>query len=186
MARTASNMMPLGTTAPDFTLLNTVTNEMVTLNHLKSDTATVIMFICNHCPYVKLVQEQLVKLANDYQAKGISFIAISSNDVVNYPDDSPEKMKEAAQQLGYPFPYLYDDTQEIAQAYQAACTPDFYLFDGALKCVYRGQLDDARPQGDVPVTGKDIRAALDAILTNELVNSAQKPSLGCNIKWKVL
>ncbi|RKZ40251.1 MAG: thioredoxin family protein [Gammaproteobacteria bacterium] len=186
MARTASNMMPLGTTAPDFTLLNTVTNEMVTLNHLKSDTATVIMFICNHCPYVKLVQEQLVKLANDYQAKGISFIAISSNDVVNYPDDSPEKMKEAAQQLGYPFPYLYDDTQEIAQAYQAACTPDFYLFDGALKCVYRVQLDDARPQGDVPVTGKDIRAALDAILTNELVNSAQKPSLGCNIKWKVL
>ena len=186
MARTPSNMMPLGTTAPDFTLLNKVTDETVTLNRLKSDTATVIMFICNHCPYVKLVQEQLVKLANDYQAKGISFIAISSNDVVNYPDDSPEKMREVAQQLGYSFPYLYDETQEVAKAYQAACTPDFYLFDGALKCVYRGQLDDARPQSDVPVTGKDIRAALDAILAGEPVNPEQKPSLGCNIKWKAL
>ncbi|MEN8216567.1 MAG: thioredoxin family protein [Pseudomonadota bacterium] len=180
MARTPSNMMPLGTIAPDFTLPNTVTGETATLSALKSDIATVIMFICNHCPYVKHVQGELVKLANDYQAKGIAFIAISANDVVNYPEDSPEKMKE----VGYPFSYLYDETQEVAKAYQAACTPDFYIFDKDLKCVYRGQLDDARPKNDVPVTGKDIRAALDAILAEEPVNPDQKPSIGCNIKWK--
>lgn len=184
MARTPSNMMPLGTTAPDFSLTNTVTGETVTLSSLKSDTATVIMFVCNHCPYVKHVQGELVKLANDYEPKGISFIAISSNDVVNYPDDSPEKMKEIAQNLGYSFPYLYDETQQVAQAYQAACTPDFYIFDKDLKCAYRGQLDDSRPKNDVPVTGKDIRAALDAILAEQPVNSDQKPSIGCNIKWK--
>jgi peroxiredoxin len=177
-------MMPLGTIAPDFTLLNTVTGEMVTLSSLKSDIATVIMFICNHCPYVKYVQGELVKLANDYQAKGLSFIAISANEVVNYPDDSPEKMKEIAQQLGYHFPYLYDETQDVAKAYQAACTPDFYVFDKDLKCVYRGQLDDARPKNDVPVTGKDIRTALDMILAGQPVNPDQKPSIGCNIKWK--
>jgi len=184
MARTPSNMMPLGTIAPDFSLPNTITGETVTLSDLKSDIATVLMFICNHCPYVKHVQGELVKLANDYQAKGISFIAISANDVVNYPDDSPEKMKIVAQQLGYPFPYLYDETQEVAKAYQAACTPDFYIFDKDLKCVYRGQLDDARPKNNLPVTGKDIRAALDAILAGQAVNSDQKPSIGCNIKWK--
>lgn len=184
MARTPSNMMPLGTAAPDFTLLNTVTGKTMALADAKSDIATVIMFICNHCPYVKHVNEQLVALANDYQPKGISFIAISANDVVNYPDDSPEKMKETAQQLGYSFPYLYDESQEIAKAYQAACTPDFYIFDKQLNCVYRGQLDDARPKSDIPITGKDIRNALDAILAGNPVNPEQIPSLGCNIKWK--
>ncbi len=182
MARTPSNMMPLGTIAPDFNLLNTVTGKMVTLQSLKSDIATVVMFICNHCPYVKHVQGELVKLGNDY--KNISFIAISSNDVVNYPDDSPEKMKEVAENMDYPFPYLYDETQEVAKAYQAACTPDFYIFDKDLKCAYRGQLDEARPKNDIPVTGKDIRAALDAILVGQPVNPDQKPSIGCNIKWK--
>ncbi len=185
MAATPSTMMPLGTIAPDFTLLNTVTGEMVSLQDLKSDVATLIMFICNHCPYVKHINAQLVKLANDYQSKGVSFIAISSNDVENYPDDSPEKMKQVAQQLGYPFPYLYDETQEVAKAYQAACTPDFFLFDKDLKCVYRGQLDGSRPKNDVPVTGKDMRAALDAVLAGKPVNPEQIPSIGCNIKWKV-
>jgi thiol-disulfide isomerase/thioredoxin len=184
MASTPSTMMPLGTTAPDFSLLNTVTGETVTLQTLKSDTATVVMFICNHCPYVKHVQGELVKLAKDYQPKGIAFIAINANDVVSYPDDSPDKMKVVAQQLGYSFPYLYDETQEVAKAYQAACTPDFYVFDKDLKCVYRGQLDDARPRNDAPVTGKDIRVALDAILAGEPVNPEQIPSIGCNIKWK--
>jgi len=177
-------MMPLGTIAPDFSLLNTVSGDTVTLSDLKSDIATVIMFICNHCPYVKQMQDELVKLGNDYQAKGVSFIAISANDVVNYPEDSPDKMKIVAQQLGYSFPYLYDETQAVAKAYQAACTPDFYIFDKDLKCAYRGQLDDARPKNNTPVTGKDIRAALEAILTGQAVNSDQKPSIGCNIKWK--
>ncbi|MDM8558595.1 thioredoxin family protein [Candidatus Parabeggiatoa sp. HSG14] len=184
MAQTPSNMMPLGTTAHDFSLLNAVTGKTVTLQGLKSDIATVIMFICNHCPFVKHVQGELVRLANDYQSKGISFIAINANDAANYPDDSPDKMKEVAQKLGYSFPYLFDETQEIAKAYQAACTPDFYIFDKALKCVYRGQLDEARPGNNSPVTGKDIRAALDALLAGQPINPDQKPSIGCNIKWK--
>lgn len=179
-----SYMMPLGTIAPDFSLPNVVTDETVTLQSLKSNFATVVMFICNHCPYVKHVQGELVKIANDYQPKGISFIAINSNDVVNYPDDSPAKMKEVAQQLCYPFPYLYDETQEVAKAYQAACTPDFYVFDQDLKCVYRGQLDDARPKNDIPVTGKDVRAVLEALLAGQPINVEQKPSMGCGIKWK--
>jgi thiol-disulfide isomerase/thioredoxin len=184
MSQTPSNMMPLGTTAPDFTLTNTVTGEMVTLQGLKSDIATVIMFICNHCPFVKHLQDELIRLANDYQPKGISFIAINANDTVNYPDDSPDKMKEVALKLGYSFPYLFDETQEVAKAYQAACTPDFYIFDKALKCVYRGQLDDARPGNNTPVTGKEFRAALDAVLAGQPINPDQKPSIGCNIKWK--
>jgi peroxiredoxin len=184
MAATLSNMMPLGTLAPDFSLLNVVTGKTVTLQELKSRVATLVMFICNHCPYVKHVQGELVKLAKDYQPKGVSVIAINSNDVVHYPEDSPEKMKAIAQQNAYPFPYLYDETQEVAKAYQAACTPDFYLFDKDLKCVYRGQLDDARPKNDVPVTGKDIRAALETLLAGQPVNPDQKPSIGCNIKWK--
>lgn len=177
-------MLPLGTKAPEFTLLDTVSGQEKSLAELKSDKATVIMFICNHCPYVKHVQGELVKLANDYQPKGIAFIAISANDAVNYPDDSPEKMKAVAQQSGYSFPYLYDETQEVAKAYQAACTPDFYIFDKDLKCVYRGQLDEARPRNDIPVTGQDIRAALDAILARKPVKPEQIPSIGCNIKWK--
>lgn len=184
MARTPSNMIPLGTSAPDFSLLDTTSGKTVSLDDLKSDKATVIMFICNHCPFVKHVDEQLVALANDYMTKGVSFIAISSNDVENYPQDGPELMKEEAEKLGYPFPYLYDASQEVAKAYDAACTPDFYIFDGALKCAYRGQLDDSRPGNSKPVTGNDLRAALDDILRGQSVAAPQIPSLGCNIKWK--
>jgi len=185
MARTPSNMLPLGTPAPDFTLLDTVSGKTVSLNDLKSDKATVIMFICNHCPFVKHVDEQLVEVGNDYMAKGVSFIAISSNDVDNYPQDGPELMKEEAASLGYPFPYLYDASQEVAKAYDAACTPDFYIFDSDLNCAYRGQLDDSRPGNGKPVTGSDLRAALDDIIAGKAVSTVQIPSLGCNIKWKV-
>lgn len=184
MARTPSTMLPLGTVAPDFSLPDVVTGENVSLQQLKSPVATLIMFICNHCPFVKHVQDQLVMLAKEYQAKGIAFIAISANDVVNYPEDAPEKMKAVAQTLGYTFPYLYDESQAVAKAYQAACTPDFYIFDKHLQCVYRGQLDDSRPGNNIPVTGKDIRAALEAILAGRPVDEDQKSSIGCNIKWK--
>lgn len=184
MARTPSNMLPLGTTAPDFTLFNVVTGETVNLQHLKSPVATLIMFICNHCPFVKHIKDELAKLGTDYTPRGISMIAINSNDVVNYPEDSPEQMKIVARQWGFNFPYLFDETQAVAKAYDAACTPDFYLFDGNLKCVYRGQLDDSRPGNDIPVTGRDIRAALDALLAGQPIATLQKPSLGCNIKWK--
>ena len=184
MAQTPSNMIPIGTTAPDFTLFDTVSGKNLKLAELTSDVATVIMFICNHCPFVKHVNSGLVALANDYLTKGISFIAINSNDVANYPEDHPDKMKVTAIELGYPFPYLYDETQEVAKAYDAACTPDFYIFDKNLKLVYRGQLDDSRPSNEVPVTGKDMRAALDSILSGEPVDEDQRPSIGCNIKWK--
>lgn len=184
MADTPSVMVELGTKAPAFTLKDVVSGEQKSLSQLKSDKATVIMFICNHCPFVKHVNKELVRLANDYIPKGISFIAISSNDVENYPQDSPDKMKEVAEEQGYPFPYLYDETQEVAKAYQAACTPDFYIFDGDLNLVYRGQLDDSRPGNSEPVNGKNIRAALDNILTGKPVDENQKPSIGCNIKWK--
>lgn len=184
MALTPTRQIPLGFTAPDFTLPDTVSGKTLSLNELKSDKATVVMFICNHCPYVKHVNEGLVQLANDYIPKGVSFIAVSSNDVANYPEDSPEQMKVVAEKLGYPFPYLYDETQEVAKAYTAECTPDFSIFDGNLKCVYRGQLDGSRPGSNMPVTGKDIRAALDAILANQAVSEEQIPSVGCNIKWK--
>jgi peroxiredoxin len=184
MARTISNMMPLGTKAPDFNLLDTVSGRMLSLDKLKSKQATVIMFICNHCPFVKHVDSGIVALANDYQDKGVSFIAISSNDVENYPQDSPELMKVEAEKVGYSFPYLYDSTQEVAKAYQAACTPDFYVFDKELKCVYRGQMDDSRPRNGKPVTGKDLRSALNMLLEGRNINFEQQPSVGCNIKWK--
>jgi peroxiredoxin len=184
MARTESTMFPLGRQAPDFVLPDTVTGKVMSLAELASEKATVIMFICNHCPFVKHVQAELVRLANDYLPKGVSFIAISSNDASAYPDDSPERMKQVAEEWKYPFPYLYDETQEVARAYQAACTPDFYVFDGNLACAYRGQLDDSRPGNDIPVTGASIRAALDQLLNGEAVTVTQKPSLGCNIKWK--
>ncbi|ASA95924.1 thioredoxin family protein [Anoxybacillus flavithermus] len=184
MPAVESNMFPLGEKAPSFELVNVINGQTVHLEDVKSDIATVIMFICNHCPFVKHVQEELVRLANDYQPKGVSFIAINSNDVEKYPDDSPEKMKEVAEQLGYPFPYLFDETQEVAKAYQAACTPDFYIFNGELQCVYRGQLDDSRPSNGIPVTGSSIRAALNALLSGEPVPKEQKPSIGCSIKWK--
>jgi peroxiredoxin len=184
MVQTPSNMIPLGTTAPDFNLQDSISGEMKNLKELKSDLATVVMFICNHCPFVKHVQEQLVILADDYQSKGVAFIAISSNDIETHPDDSPERMKEVAQKFGYPFPYLYDETQEVAKTYHAACTPDFYIFDAEMKLVYRGQLDGSRPGNQIPVSGEDIRTALDNILTGVPVSPDQKPSIGCNIKWK--
>jgi len=184
MTLTASSMLPLGSIAPDFNLLDTITDESKTLSELKSDKATVIMFICNHCPYVKHIQQQLVALVQEYQAKDIAFIAISSNDVENYPADAPDKMKQVAEQFNYSFPYLYDETQQVAKAYHAECTPDFFIFDHDLKCVYRGQLDDSRPRQDEAVTGQDIRNALDNILDGKPVSENQKPSMGCNIKWK--
>jgi thiol-disulfide isomerase/thioredoxin len=184
MARTPSNMIPLGTQAPDFSLLDTVSGKSASLEELKSDKATVIMFICNHCPFVKHVDEQLVSLAKDYQAKGVSFIAISSNDVANYPQDGPELMTQEAAKVGYTFPYLYDESQDVAKAYDAACTPDFYVFDKDLKCAYRGQLDSSRPGNGLPVTGADLRSALDEVLEGQAVSAPQIPSIGCNIKWK--
>ncbi|QFZ55570.1 thioredoxin family protein [Oceanihabitans sp. IOP_32] len=184
MAQTPSNMLPLETTAPDFELLDTVSNKTLSLQVLKGAKATVIMFICNHCPFVVHVNSQLVSIANTYADKGVSFIAISSNDVVNYPQDSTENMKTKAESEAYPFPYLYDETQEVAKAYQAACTPDFYVFDSALKLKYRGQLDDSRPGNNLPVTGKDLRYAIDCVIANKENTKEQKPSIGCNIKWK--
>lgn len=185
MALTPSNMLPLGTKAPAFSLPDTISGKTLNLSQLQSEKATVIMFLCNHCPYVKYVQEQLVTLANDYIPRGVAFIAISSNDVVNYPDDAPEKMKETAKKARYPFPYLFDETQDVARAYKAACTPDFYLFDKEMKCAYRGQLDDARPGNGRPLTGADLRAAIAALLSGQQPKAQQKPSMGCNIKWKV-
>jgi peroxiredoxin len=184
MAETETTQIPLGFRAPDFTLPDAVSGNDLSINDLKGEHATVVMFICNHCPYVKHVNDELVRLANDYMPKGIGFIAINSNDVENYPEDSPENMKMWAERLGYPFPYLYDETQDVARAYFAACTPDFSIFDKDLLCVYRGQLDNSRPGGNVPNDGRDIRAALDNILSGEPIDDAQKPSIGCNIKWK--
>ena len=184
MARTPSNMLPLGTEAPDFTLLDTISGTEKSLSQLNGISGTVIIFICNHCPFVVHVNEELVKLAYDYQKKGIGFIAISSNDVENYPQDGPDLMTKTAKTNSYPFPYLYDETQEIAKAYDAACTPDLYLFNENLKLVYRGQLDDSRPGNGLPVTGEDLRSALDNLLTGKPIDDIQKPSIGCNIKWK--
>ena len=176
-------MLPLGTRAPAFTLPDTVSGKTLSLDAVKGARGTVVMFICNHCPYVKHVNPELVRVARDYQGKGIGFVAISANDAVNYPDDAPDKMKAAAKQLGYPFPYLYDESQAVAKAYQAACTPDFFLFDSAMLCVYRGQLDESRPGKGAP-DGRDLRAALDAVVAGKPVSDVQKPSVGCNIKWK--
>jgi peroxiredoxin len=184
MVLTPSNMLPLGTKAPEFKLWDVISDKELSLNELKSDIATVIMFICNHCPYVKHVQKGLVELANDYIPKGISFVAICSNDIENYPDDSPENMRAVAKRLAYPFPYLFDESQDVARAYDATCTPDFYIFDKDLRCVYRGQMDDSRPGNEKPVTGKDIRDALDNIIGEKPVAEEQYPSIGCNIKWK--
>ncbi|MGK7388937.1 MAG: thioredoxin family protein [Candidatus Cyclobacteriaceae bacterium M2_1C_046] len=184
MALTASNMLELGTLAPDFTLKDTITEQDYSFNDIKGDKATVVMFICNHCPYVKHVQPELVRLAKDYQDKGIGFVAINSNDVERYPEDSPELMKAEARKWGYPFPYLFDETQTVAHTYDAACTPDFYIFGSDKQLVYRGQLDDSRPGNEKPLTGKDIRAALDDLLNGNPVTERQIPSQGCNIKWK--
>lgn len=184
MPAISSNMLPLGTIAPDFKIQDAVSGRLVHLQQIKSDIATVIMFICNHCPYVKHVQPELVRLANDYKPKGISFVAISSNDVDRYPADRPEQMRAVALENVYPFPYLYDENQEVATAYDAACTPDFYIVDKNMLLVYRGQLDDSRPGNGMPLSGKDIRNALDTLLKGEEVDIYQKPSIGCSIKWK--
>lgn len=184
MARTPSNMMPLGTSAPEFCLPDTVSGKEVCLSDVSGEIATVVMFICNHCPFVKHIQDELVRLGQEYPARGVSLVAVSSNDAVQYPEDSPENMKALAVSLGYTFPYLYDETQQAARLYDAACTPDFYVFDQALECVYRGQLDDSRPGNDIPVTGESLRLALDALLAGQSVDPEQKPSVGCNIKWK--
>ncbi len=184
MARTPSNMLSLGTLAPAFRLPDTVSGKTVHLNDLKGKRGTVIMFICNHCPFVKHVNSELAQLGRDFQDQGIGFVAISSNDVENYPEDAPELMQEVAKTEGYSFPYLYDETQEVAQAYDAACTPDFYLFDEDLKLVYRGQLDDSRPGNGIPVTGKDLREGITSLLAGDPIIEVQKPSIGCNIKWK--
>jgi peroxiredoxin len=178
-------MLELGTRAPEFALPDT-DGRTVRLADFRDARALLVMFICNHCPYVKHVQHELVRLARDYQPRGAGFVAISSNDVDNYPDDSPELMKAEKDRVGYPFPYLYDESQEVAKAYRAACTPDFFLFDGERRLVYRGQLDGSRPKNPaVPVTGKDMRAALDEVLAGRKPASEQIPSIGCNIKWKV-
>ncbi len=184
MARTPSTMLPLGTTAPEFSLLEPLSNKLRTLTELKSERATVVMFICNHCPYVIHSIEKIVQIAHKYQSKNISFIAINSNDTHAYPQDSPENMIKFSTEYHLPFPYLFDETQNVAKAYHAACTPDFFIFDTGLKLVYRGQMDDSRPGNDMPVTGRDLQAALEKILQQKAVNPNQKPSLGCNIKWK--
>ena len=176
-------MLELGTLAPSFNLPDTVSGKTLSLDDLKSDKATVIMFLCNHCPFVLYVNEAIVALANSYQAKGVSFIGISSNDVVNYPDDSPEKMTIHAAKTGYSFPYLYDESQEVATAYDAACTPDFYVFDGDMKLSYRGRLDASRPGNDIPVTGEELQAAIEAAMAGKAYEGKQLPSAGCNIKW---
>ena len=184
MALTESNEFKTGRKAPDFTLINTIDDKIYSLNQLKGEKGTVIMFICNHCPFVIHVNAELVKMANEYQQKGIHFIAISANDIDNYPQDAPHLMKQLAVQENYPFPYLYDETQEVAKAYDAACTPDFYAFDVDLKAVYHGQLDNSRPENGKPVTGQDLRNALNNLLENKPVLENQKPSMGCGIKWK--
>lgn len=184
MSRTESTMLPLGTIAPNFELVDVTTGKRVKLTESPDFAATVIMFICNHCPYVKHVNSALTQLANDYIPRNVRFLAISSNDVEHYPDDSPENMIIAAKAHHYPFPYLYDETQEVAKAYSAACTPDFYVFGNDLSLVYRGQLDDSRPGNNIPVTGDSVRLALDCLLKNMPLDFTQKPSLGCNIKWK--
>jgi peroxiredoxin len=183
MVLTPSTMIPLGTQAPDFSLMN-VDGQTVSLADVSGQSALLIVFMCNHCPYVKHVAQGLADLAREYQQRGVAVVGINSNDTSNYPADSPEQMVLEAENRGYTFPYLFDETQEIAKAYRAACTPDFYVFDKRQKLVYRGQMDASRPQSGVPVTGVDLRAALDAVLAGKPVATEQKPSIGCNIKWK--
>ncbi|MGK0414825.1 MAG: peroxiredoxin [Polaribacter sp.] len=184
MALTESNEFKIGTKALDFNLVNTIDDTFYSLHQLKGEKGTVIMFICNHCPFVIHVNDELVKMANKYQQKGINFIAISSNEIENYPQDAPKFMKEVATKLNYPFPYLFDETQEVGKNYDAACTPDFYVFDANLKSVYRGQLDDSRPGNGKPVTGYDLKNAMENLLLNKPPLQPQKPSVGCGIKWK--
>ncbi len=183
MVKTASTMVQLGSPAPDFSLLN-VDGQMVSLSDLAPAEAVLVVFMCNHCPFVKHVAEELTRLAMDYLPRGLAMVGINSNDTNKHPEDSPEQMVHEAEQRGYPFPYLFDETQEVAKAYRAACTPDFFLYDKNRKLFYRGQLDSSRPSNGQPVTGKDLRAAIDAVLGGSESPQPQVPSIGCNIKWK--
>ncbi|WP_109832342.1 thioredoxin family protein [Reichenbachiella versicolor] len=184
MALTESNMMPLGTVAPSFTLYDTITGKELSFADRRGQKGTVVMFICNHCPYVIHIQDEVVKISHEFSDQGIDFIAISSNDVDKYPLDSPELMKIHAEKYGFNFPYLYDESQEVAKSYKAACTPDFYLFDENDVCVYRGRMDASTPGNGIPVTGEDLRNALSQLINLEEINEKQAPSMGCNIKWK--
>jgi peroxiredoxin len=184
MARTASTMLDLATVSPDFSLPDVVTGETVSLASFTGKKGLLVMFICRHCPYVKHVQDQLAKIGQDYVGKNLGIVAISANDADKYPDDGPESLKEMTKELGFNFPLCYDASQATAKAYTAACTPDFFLFDGNFRLAYRGQLDDSRPGNDLPVTGQDLRAAIETILANQTPTPDQKPSIGCNIKWK--
>lgn len=183
MALTPSTMLPLGTLAPDFQLPDTE-GKTISLGDFREAPALLVIFLCNHCPYVKHVRHKLAKLTREYMERGVAVVGISSNDVEAYPDDRPELMVREKAEAGYPFPYLYDESQAVAHAYQAACTPDFYVFDRDRKLVYRGQMDSSRPGNELPVTGQDLRAALDAVLAGQPVPPQQRPSMGCNIKWK--
>src|ERR1700756_5272540 len=184
MARTESAMLALGTSAPDFVLKDVVTKHEMNTQNISGPKGLLLMFICRHCPFVKHLEKALAQLGRDYEGKGVGIVAISSNDAQNYPEDAPESLAQQAKLLGFNFPYLYDETQEVARAYDAACTPDFFLFDSGFKLVYRGQFDGSRPGGGIPVTGKDLRNAMDALLAGTPIHPIQKPSLGCNIKWK--
>ncbi|MCC5925430.1 MAG: thioredoxin family protein [Bacteroidetes bacterium] len=183
MAAVNSTMLDLGTTAPEFSLKDT-NGKKLSINDVKGDKGLLVAFWCNHCPYVKHIRDQFITLAGDWMNKGVGVVAIMSNDVDNYPDDSPEKMAEESRNFSYPFPYLYDETQKVAHAYRAACTPDFFLFDKDLKLVYRGQFDASRPKNVTPVTGQDMARAIDQLLVGEQIPEEQVPSIGCNIKWK--
>src|SRR5512146_1281566 len=180
----ASVMLPLGTTAPPFALRDLVSGQLSSLASFAGKAALLVMFICRHCPYVQHVEEEIARLGRDYRDKRLGIIGISSNDPVNYPEDAPDRLKEMAQRLGFESPFCFDESQEVAKAYRAACTPDFYLFDAERRLVYRGQLDDSRPGNNKPVTGRDLRAAIDALLAGKPVDANQKPSIGCSIKWK--
>ena len=184
MVKTASTMMPLGTPAPAFSLTNTVDGTTVSRDDFSDAPGLLVIFMCNHCPFVIHLRDALAKFGREYQEQGLAIVGISSNDVSGYPQDGPDKMKSEHALAGYTFPYLYDETQEVAKAYHAACTPDFFLFDRGRKLVYRGQFDDSRPQSGIPVTGADLRAACDAVLARKPVNEDQSPSIGCNIKWR--
>ncbi|MBH8551347.1 thioredoxin family protein [Nostocaceae cyanobacterium CENA357] len=184
MALTASTMLPLGTKAPNFHLPEVISGKTISLSNFADKKALLVMFICRHCPFVKHIQKELAQLGEDYFTSDLAIAAISTNDAKNYPDDAPESLKAMATELGFKFPLCYDETQETAKAYTAACTPDFFLFDSDRKLVYRGQLDDSRPSNGKPVTGADLRAAIEAVLASEPIEGEQKPSVGCNIKWK--
>ncbi|MEX0612286.1 MAG: thioredoxin family protein [Pirellulales bacterium] len=183
MARTSSTMLPVGTKAPDFSLVN-VDGQTVSLDDFADAPALLVMFICNHCPFVKHLADALAQFTAEYMDKGVAVVGINSNDAASYPADSPEQMVREAEERGYQFPYLYDESQEVAKEYRAACTPDFFLFDGKRGLVYRGQFDDSRPDNGIPITGRDLRAAIDSVLAGRKPSENQRPSIGCNIKWK--